>query len=465
MNRILDDARTAVEGSVITLMRMDGSSSDHGTAKYRRYPPPPPAHQAKVRRSSKITLVKRGLSGADIVRDEQKQRLREVQRNIDELKSEKRRLETSCKHMSEKITKENAPSKALMECRKETEIAIRKIDELTDILHEAGITDLSDADLKRRCEELEKKREELKKLKGDKEFLLKTLIELVGGKEKMRSLIDEAAAEKQKTPSPKRKGNGRLSVASLLRNKEYANLYQDGTWDFVHSVDTGTGKRVVIMSPAEKNRREELATNYRLFLEQRMQAKMTPSPAGGKGEGFGLLKTGADAVDFFKKSATAKSRGEQPRKVQYTPRRDKNGERKKLLASSVVTNRTPLHEVMTKTGEIVTIPDSHERIDTSGTVQLADKSMRDNATAGESDDQGDYKDDNDPRSRLENSKFDAFKAQMLRLRKKGGIDYRIWKRDYESQHDRIVSSLRGQLQQIDVAAELARDEILHLDSL
>ena len=71
----------------------------------------------------------------------------------------------------------------------------------------------------------------------------------------------------------------------------------------------------------------------------------------------------------------------------------------------------------------------------------------------------------DVRKKLGLFEFEDYKQEMLQARKKDGLDYRSWKRGYESQHHQIVSSLRGQLAQIDVAAGMARDEILHLGAL
>jgi hypothetical protein len=410
--------------------------------------------------SSTSSVMKKRLSGADIVRDDLRRQLREIQSTNNQLLHRKRYLEKRCSTFTEKIARLKAPSESTQKAKKLTESALKRVNELSDKLKAAGIQDVSDDTLTRRCTELEEHKKKLDKLKEDKAFLVKAIIELVGGEASMTSLLEEAKRKEMfSSPSGKGGGGGGGGGGKVeVKHGEYADMYQHGKWDFAHPVETGTGKRIVIMSPAEKRKREEEAIKYREWCEEKMRAKM-PTHMEDERE-WGMLKTGYDAVNFFSNSA-AKKKGVHVKKVNYSPR-------KTLFAAQVATNRTPQQQVMTKAAGLVMLPDN-ARIDKQGGIMKKTEALEGEGGGGDTGIQGGRGAMDtispDVRKKLGLFEFEDYKQEMLQARKKDGLDYRSWKRGYESQHHQIVSSLRGQLAQIDVAAGMARDEILHLGAL
>mmetsp|Transcript_21428 Transcript_21428/g.44641 ORF Transcript_21428/g.44641 Transcript_21428/m.44641 type:complete len:618 (+) Transcript_21428:191-2044(+) len=425
----------------------------------------PPPSNPKLQHSTTSSMMKKRLSGADIVRDDLRRQLREIQSTNNQLAHRKRYLEKRCETFTEKIAKLRAPSESTQKAKKLTDAALKRVNELSDKLKAAGVTDVSDATLSRRCTELEEHKKKLKRLKEDKAFLVKAIIELMGGGAPMTNLLEEAK-NKEVFSSPKvgRKGGlGREDVEGLnLKHGEYASMYQHGKWNFAHPVNTGTGKRIVIMSPAEKKKREDEAEKYREWCEEQMKSKM-PTWMEDERE-WGMLKKGYDAVNFFSNSAS-KRKGVHVKKVQYTPR-------KQLFAAQVATNRTPKQQVMTKAAGLIVLPDKDKRIDKQGGVVKRTDAEEAGGEEGVAGGTGNAiftstMDTISPevRKKLGLFEFEDYKEEMQRARKKDGANYRSWKRGYESQHNQIVSSLRGQLAQIDVAAGMARDEILHLGAL
>ncbi|GMH72462.1 hypothetical protein TrRE_jg13079 [Triparma retinervis] len=423
-----------------------------------------PPSNPKLAHSSTSSVMKKRLSGADIVRDDLRRQLREIQSTNNQLLHRKRYLEKRCATFTEKIARLKAPSESTQKAKMLTESALKRVNELSDKLKAAGIQDVSDDTLTRRCTELEEHKAKLGKLKEDKVFLVKAIIELVGGEASMANLLDEAK-RKEMFSSPSGKGGGggggkggAGGKGVEIKHGEYADMYQHGKWNFAHPVDTGTGKRIVIMSPVEKAKREDEAAKYREWAEGKMRSKM-PTYMEDEME-WGMLKTGYDAVNFFSNSAV-KRKGVNVKKVKYTPR-------KNLFAAQVATNRTPQQQVMTKAAGLVMLPDKAERIDRQGGIMKETEAFDGGLGGGEDMHGGGRTIDTispDVRKKLGLFEFEDYKQEMQRARKKDGVDYRSWKRGYESQHDQIVSSLRGQLAQIDVEAGMARDEILHLGAL
>jgi len=427
--------------------------------------------------------MKKRLSGADIVKDDLRRQLREIQSTNNQLAHRKRHLEKRCEIFEDKIAKLRAPSESTQKAKNLTDAALKRVNELSDKLKAAGISDVSDVSLSRRCKELEDHRKKLKRLKEDKVFLVKALIELVGGEASMMGLLDEAK-RKEMFSSPGKKGEGKGLTKAELKHGEYASMYKHGKWEFAHPVDTGSGKRIVIMSPGEKKRREEEAEKYRNWCEDQMRSKM-PTFMEDERE-WGMLKTGYDAVNFFSNSAS-KRKGAKAKRIKYTPR-------KKLFAAAVATNRTPQQMVRTKAAGLVLLPDKGGRIHKEGGITVATDAIAEGKEEGgggaEEKKQESEEAAEDIKALINTTMdttmgshvgidaigpvvkkkmgifdFEDYKQEMLQARKKDGQHYRSWKRGYESQHDRIVSNLRGQLRQIDVEAGMARDEILHLGAL
>jgi hypothetical protein len=110
--------------------------------------------------------------------------------------------------------------------------------------------DTTDEELKRRTAEVESHAAKLSKIRADRLFLTKTLVELVGGESSMLGILD--SAKRRERFSSVDDKERKKSTAGVLKNQHYANYYNAGKWDFVQPVDTPTGKRVIILPPHEK---------------------------------------------------------------------------------------------------------------------------------------------------------------------------------------------------------------------
>ncbi|GMI38780.1 hypothetical protein TeGR_g4417 [Tetraparma gracilis] len=190
------------------------------------------------------------LSGADIVREDLKKQIRLVSKDALEMQEKKAALMEKCSGFEAKIEKLRAPSVTYLRAREQIDSRAVEINKLKTQLYEIGMGDTTDEELKRRTAEVESHAAKLSKIRADRLFLTKTLVELVGGESSMLGILD--SAKRRERFSSVDDKERKKSTAGVLKNQHYANYYNAGKWDFVQPVDTPTGKRVIILPPHEK---------------------------------------------------------------------------------------------------------------------------------------------------------------------------------------------------------------------
>jgi len=211
--------------------------------------------------------MKKRLSGADIVREDLKRQIMESQDRIWRLKNERKRQTDRCARNTSKLDQLNKPTSVCVLLKEETDDFKTKVHELKTQLAEAGekFTEMDDVELKGQLDMIEDLKKKLRKIRSDKDFILGTLTELIGGEGALSSLIESAKKKEKMSISHKGSVDNGASRAIEVKNKEYAEKYRrssemdPGSWTHIKKVYDG---RLLVVGPGKKIC-EELLTGIR----------------------------------------------------------------------------------------------------------------------------------------------------------------------------------------------------------
>ncbi|GMH96499.1 hypothetical protein TrVE_jg14433 [Triparma verrucosa] len=350
----------------------------------RRPPPPPPAtarsdttDESDLPASNptlkpagtdrvKEQQATKGLSGADIVREDLKKQLREIQSSCDQLAKRKQVMQEKCKKHKQKIEKLKAPSEALQALESQKNSDLKEIARLSDELRKKNMVDpvtgdlMSDDQLMKRVTEIKQRKVKLKGLKEDKKFLVKAVIKLMG-EEEVKHMIDKLDASKglpeQMTKRIPRRAST-IADDSFRKLNHFEKMYHerdddgDKTWNFVHLYPTATAssrKRVIVISKKEKEAREKEEKEYQEYVEEQHTTIYRDNhsiiPLNNEGIDRNHLSTGLRR-DFNSEH------GLHPCAVSPVVAKERLVKRVPLWSSDVATNRTQMVYKKDKTGKL-----------------------------------------------------------------------------------------------------------------
>ncbi|GMH47824.1 hypothetical protein TrLO_g3969 [Triparma laevis f. longispina] len=296
----------------------------------------------------------KGLSGADIVKEDLKRQLREIQSHCDQLAKRKQGLQEKCEKHQQKIEKLKAPSETLTSLEKARKAGLSEISRLSDELRVAGVVDfisgdlLSDDQLTKRVDEIKQRKEKLKGLKEDKTFLLKTVIKLMG-EEEVKHMVDEIKRTKDMPAQLQKRIPRRASTIAANTNVSSATTYKTGYWDFVQDVSTATGKRVIVMGDKEWKRRLKEEKQYEEYKED-VHATIYR-------DNHSIIPLDNEGIDRNHLSAGLRrdfhlEHGQHPCSVSPVVAKERLVKRVPLWSSDVATNRTQMEYRKDKTGKL-----------------------------------------------------------------------------------------------------------------
>ena len=183
------------------------------------------------------------MSGADIVREDLKRQIQESQSAIWRLKNKKKLLTDKCRRYHDSLDRINRPSEKLEKSTRAKEGLLKAIDGFKEVLsglggQNSGGENLGETDdhvLESKVEEIALHRKKLGKLRDDKNFLLATITDLVGGEGALLSLI-EAAKKYEQLPAQMNKGEGKEREVVEIK-------HEVSGWWAQHSNSTATAQQ------------------------------------------------------------------------------------------------------------------------------------------------------------------------------------------------------------------------------